>query len=91
MRSELADPDSAISVDDATKIVRLVVRGGLVQAAEVPEGVRIAIHDYNTDGLDPGRLFEDENGDAFVLTVLEHGDSRGYANRRGSSPFYWFV
>ena len=52
-----------------TKIVHITVEGGVVQHVECPEGVKVIVRDYDTDGVDGGSLQQDENGDPFIESV----------------------
>ena len=56
------------------KVVKIIVRGGVIQDVQVPEGVQVVVHDYDTDGTEPERLSRDENGDACVVNIWEHAD-----------------
>jgi hypothetical protein len=49
---------------DAAKpqFVVVTVEGGVVQHVECPEGVRVVVRDYDTEGADADLLTRDENG-----------------------------
>ena len=57
-----------------TKVVRITVQGGVIQDVQVPEGVQVVVHDFDTDGTEPDRLSRDENGDECVVNIWEHDD-----------------
>lgn len=52
------------------KTVRITMEGGVIQAAEVPKGVRVIVRDYDCDEEEEG-LHEDENGNKYVETIWE--------------------
>ena len=51
------------------KIVRVTVEGGVVQHVEVPKGVTVIVHDYDTEGCNPDLIEQDENGDDYIEIV----------------------
>ncbi len=57
-----------------SKVVKITVRGGVIQDVDVPEGVQVVVHDFDTDGTEPDRLSRDENGDECVVNIWEHDD-----------------
>ncbi len=54
------------------KIVRVTVKGGVVQHVEVPEGVQVVVRDYDVNGTDVSELEQDENSDHFIESIWEH-------------------
>ena len=55
-----------------SKVVKITVQGGVIQDVDVPEGVQVVVHDYDTDGTEPERLSRDESGDECVVNIWEH-------------------
>jgi hypothetical protein len=50
----------------------VVVRGGLVEdVTNVPKGVTVEVHDYDTEGAQPGELVTDDKGDEHFLIIIE--------------------
>jgi hypothetical protein len=56
---------------DAAKpqVVVVTVEGGVVQNVECPEGVRVVVRDYDTEGTDADHLSRDEDGNECVEAV----------------------
>ena len=52
------------------KIVRVTVEGGVIQDIDCPEGVRVIVKDYDTDGSEAD-LKQDDNGDDYIETIWE--------------------
>ena len=53
------------------KTVRITMEGGVIQAAEVPKGVRVIVRDYDVDGVETERLQRDEDGSEFIEAIWE--------------------
>jgi hypothetical protein len=53
-------------------IVRVTVKGGVIQWVEVPEGVTVIVHDYDVDGSQDDLLQQDDHGDKFMESIWEH-------------------
>lgn len=53
-----------------TKIVHITVEGGVIQDAQVPDGVAVVVRDYDVDGAEDG-LQQDENGDQYIESVWQ--------------------
>jgi hypothetical protein len=51
------------------KVVIVTVEGGVVQHVETPEGVKVVVRDYDTEGCDAARLSVDEDGNEYVEAV----------------------
>ncbi len=51
------------------KVVIVTVEGGVVQHVEVPNGVRVIVRDYDTEGCDDDLVQQDENGDECFESV----------------------
>jgi hypothetical protein len=51
------------------KVVFVTVEGGVVQHVEAPEGVKVVVRDYDSEGSDADRLSVDEDGNEFVESV----------------------
>jgi hypothetical protein len=49
--------------------VFVTVEGGVVQHVEAPEGVKVVVRDYDSEGSDADRLSVDEDGNEFVESV----------------------
>jgi hypothetical protein len=58
---------------DEVKVVKVVVEGGVIQDIELPPGVKVIVHDYDTEGADEDcdHLSQDDNGDEYIETVWE--------------------
>ncbi len=54
----------------AMKIVRITMEGGVIQDIARPEGVKVVVRDYDTDGSEE-HLQQDKNGDNYIETVWE--------------------
>ena len=48
------------------KIV-IAIRRGIPQIWECPDGLEIEIRDYDTDGVHPDNLSEDDDGEEYIL------------------------
>lgn len=44
------------------KVVRVYVRGGVIQNMDVPEGVFVEIYDYDVDGVPDNETSETDDG-----------------------------
>jgi hypothetical protein len=53
-----------------TKTVIVSVEGGVVQTVDLPDGVRVVVHDFDVDGTESD-LHEDDTGDEYLETVWE--------------------
>jgi hypothetical protein len=53
------------------KTVKIVVEGGVVQEVDCPKGVRVVIHDYDTDSIPEDELTKDDEGDDCIETIWE--------------------
>jgi hypothetical protein len=53
------------------KIVQVTVEGGVVQEVDCPFGVRVIVHDYDTEGIPEDELIQDECGDDCIETIWE--------------------
>lgn len=40
----------------SNKVVHITVEGGVIQDVQVPKGVKVAVRDYDIDGVEPERL-----------------------------------
>lgn len=56
-----------------TKIVKVIVSGGVVQGVDVPPGVTVIVYDYDTDGVDEERIERDVDGDMHTVATYEGG------------------
>jgi hypothetical protein len=54
------------------KIVRVTVKGGVVQHVEIPEGVKVIIRDYDVDCSEDNQLQQDEDGDKYIESIWEN-------------------
>ena len=56
------------------KEVKVIVKGGVVQDVDVPEGVVVKVYDYDVGNVDPELdvLDEDETGTPCEIGVWEH-------------------
>jgi hypothetical protein len=52
------------------KIVRVTVEGGVIQDIDCPEGVRVIVKDYDTDGSEEA-VKQDDKGDNYIESVWE--------------------
>ena len=50
------------------KIVHITVEGGVVQNVVRPEGVKVIVRDYDTDGSEDD-LKQDDDGDDYIETI----------------------
>jgi hypothetical protein len=67
------------------KVVNITIDGGLIQNVELPEGVRVEVRDYDTEGgIEEGEIETDENGDDYYPTVYE-----GTSPAKASVWFDW--
>ena len=53
------------------KTVQITMEGGVIQDIEVPEGVRVIVRDYDSDGVEEESLCKDDNGDNYIETIWE--------------------
>jgi len=53
------------------KTVRVTLEGGVIQDVSCPKGVRVIVHDYDTEGIPEDELTTDDNGDDCVETIWE--------------------
>ena len=53
------------------KTVKIIVEGGVVQDVTCPKGVRVIVHDYDTDGIPEDELTKDKSGDDYIETIWE--------------------
>jgi hypothetical protein len=53
------------------KTVRVTLEGGVIQDVEVPKGVRVIVHDYDTEDIEEKDLAEDDNGLPCIETEWE--------------------
>ncbi len=61
---ERQEPDAA-----QPQVVVVTVEGGVVQYVECPEGVRVVVRDYDTEGVEADLLSRDEDGNECVEAV----------------------
>lgn len=55
--------------EDEPATVRVTLEGGVIQHIEHPEDMRVVVRDYDTDGIEPERLSQDEEGTNCIETV----------------------
>ncbi|MDD5092813.1 MAG: hypothetical protein PHV74_00310 [Dehalococcoidia bacterium] len=55
--------------DEVPQEVRIIIEGGLVQSWSVPDGIRVVVKDFDTDGADDDVVEED--GDVYRKSILE--------------------
>lgn len=55
---------------DKTEVV-LVLYKGMVERYDAHRNIRVIVHDYDVDGVDPNLLYEDEDGDSYQVLTLE--------------------
>ena len=53
------------------KTVKITMEGGVIQDIACPEGVRVIVRDYDTDGISADELTKDDNGDNCIETIWE--------------------
>ena len=53
------------------KIVRITMEGGVIQQIACPQGLKVVVKDYDTDGVEEEGLKQDENGDDYIETTWE--------------------
>ena len=53
------------------KVVVVTVEGGVVQHVECPDGVKVVVRDYDTEGCDTDLVSVDEDGNEYVEAVWE--------------------
>jgi hypothetical protein len=51
--------------------VRITVEGGVIQDVQCPEGVRVVVKDYDTEGTPEEELHEDDDGYQFIESIWE--------------------
>jgi hypothetical protein len=49
------------------KRVVVTIRRGIPEVIEAPDGVDVEIWDYDTDGVHPDNLSEDDDGEEYIL------------------------
>ena len=47
-------------------VVHVTLEGGVVQKITHPDGIKVMLRDYDTDGVSEDMLQTDENGDRFL-------------------------
>jgi hypothetical protein len=52
------------------RIVRITMEGGVIQDITCPEGVKVIVKDYDTDGSEEN-VQHDEDGDNYIETIWE--------------------
>jgi hypothetical protein len=57
------------------KVVTIVVEGGVIQRVVCPNGVRVIVKDYDTDGTEEDNLQQDEKGEEYIEGIWEHCDA----------------
>ncbi|MEM1354991.1 MAG: hypothetical protein AAGH88_08920 [Planctomycetota bacterium] len=62
------------AVEFADPPVEIDIQGGRVTEVSAPQGLPILIRDYDTDGVEPGRLTHDADGKPCVETRWNGGD-----------------
>lgn len=59
--------------------VNVFMEGGVIHNVEVPEGVKVVVYDYDTEGADADRLSKDGKGDDCLITTwFDHGPMHGF-------------
>jgi hypothetical protein len=53
------------------QIVKITMEGGVIHDMEIPEGVTVIVRDYDSEGCEPDRINQDENGDDYVESTWE--------------------
>lgn len=53
------------------KTVTVTVVGGVIQHVELPDDVRVVVHDYDVDGVEDERIEKDDNGDRRIVLVWD--------------------
>jgi hypothetical protein len=53
------------------KTVRVTLKGGVIQDVSCPKGVRVIVHDYDTDEIDEKDLTKDSEGNPCIETIWE--------------------
>ena len=53
------------------KTVKITMEGGVIQDIECPKGVKVVVHDYDTDDIEEKDLAEDDLGLPCVETIWE--------------------
>lgn len=48
------------------------VEGGLIQHIDMPNGVRVIVHDYDVEWVDEAWTELDEDGDEYIESVWEN-------------------
>ena len=52
--------------------INIIVEGGLIQQIyNIPKGIKIIVHDYDTDGIETDDTSKDQNGDVYVESTWE--------------------
>ena len=58
-----------------TKDIIITIVGGCMQWVEgIPEGFRVVVKDYDTDGVDNTVLKRDESGDQYQELIWKRGE-----------------
>jgi hypothetical protein len=56
--------------EEMMQIVRVTMEGGVIQDIACPQGVKVIVRDYDTDGSEEN-LQQDDNGDNYIETTWE--------------------
>jgi hypothetical protein len=63
--------ENTVNAVDVPKQVNVFLEGGIIHNIELPEGVRVTIYDYDTEGSEPERIRKDGKGDACIITTWD--------------------